>query len=463
MKSLPFRPPSPDASAQEIDPSRGSLRSVRKFSGLALGLFFLSVSISPTTAQTTPPTTTRHRKPTLPKTAPRPVLPTSRATQHNQAAPHAPPSFTFLNPLRGGYPYVQSVAFSDRGDRVIVGAAGKDGGVRSWSWWSGIEQEFASPYGDIVQVSFLQKESFFGAWRVYTPGDGLNGNQFTIHKIGQKDPILSGEYGTSFATFSHSAPQTALVGGWSKIAFFASGKTQGSLPNKAERPDTTAITLSSNGRYAAISQRNATKDIKKYHDEILWIDTFKKKILTTTIRPFSYPLERLALTNDGHLAIATRGYAEIWDLKREKRLLGIDQQGFPELLPLYSPDQKTFLLISQASIGQSWTYARTPSGFNFANPSNHKDTKIFFYDANTYKIQKIWTIQQCLFRTTYFRFGSIRGPEHNPERVAFSPDGRVIAIGCNGGVLFFDRSLNQQIKGIPWIVRRPLQQQPPKP
>ncbi len=458
MRSFASRPPN------DLPSSRTSVRSVRNVVWFALAVLCLS------TTQATAQTPSRKRT-TQPLTATqpsqatsRPILPTSRTAQHNQAAPHAPPTHTFLNPLRGGYPFVQSVAFSGRGDRVLVGAAGKDGGVRSWSWWSGIEQDFAEAYGDIVQVSFLENDRLFGAWRVYTPGDSLNGNHFTIHKIGENKPIIRSKYGVSFATFSHAVPQTALFGAWREFTFISGGRSQGTLPNEAKHPSVAAITLSSNGRYAAISQRDIASKLKKYQDNILLFDTHKKEQIRTIIRPFFYHLERMALTNDGrHLAITTRGHADIWDLKQGKRRFGIDHRGFPELLPLYSPDQKTFLLLSQASIGQSWTYARTPSGFKFANPSTHKDTHLFFYDAKTYKLQKTWKIQQCFFRTTYFRFGAMRGPEHNPERAAFSPNGRVLALGCNGGVLFYDIKNNKEIKSLPWFVRRPLNQQPPKP
>ncbi|MCB9640410.1 MAG: WD40 repeat domain-containing protein [Myxococcales bacterium] len=420
--------------------------SLRPTSSFWAGLFTTACLLSPSAIVHAQPNTT----------APQATVATSRPTSkpHSRPSTKAPPRHTFTNHHRGGYPFLQSVAFSSDGRRILAGAAGRYGGIRMWDWWSGIEYDMVKTYGDIVRVSFLQKDRKIGFFRVYTPGDSVNGDGFFIHDLGSPKASIWSTW-LDYAVFSPSTSQGTIFQKSGKLLFYNEKMLPTPLSKEIKKQGLTGIALAPKSRYAALVRNLYEKKNKgATASQITLVDLHKNKAIKTLRRQATHTARRMALTSDGErLVIGRYGKVEIWAPKQQKHIRDFDFPNDTEILPLFSPDEKTLIMVTQPSIGRSWSYAKTRSGFRFRNKHNSLDTKVFFYDARTLKQQKSWTLKKCFFRTTYYRFGSMRGAEHNPERAAFSPSGHILAVACSGGLQILNIRTNKRIKTIPWLVR----------
>lgn len=354
----------------------------------------------------------------------------------------------------------QSVAFSRDGRLVAAGFGGPatrripvraDGGmIVIWETATGDVVRTSREYGDIINLRFSHDGKAWLHSRVYTPGDSVDDNVSCITSISDGSLIRrwSG-HDSHVAASSPTGGQIAIAQGRDICRIF-----------DASRPDqppadarSLSVADSYTGRCLAFSPRGellvavhgVLEPIVRDDGKPARGRAIRTKGLTIfnatswTVRTSTVSDELLACTaldvSRAGRWIATghaRGIVRVWDGQTLQLSQQLNLDTETAVLPRFSPDGRTLAVLTQPANSPVWRYADTPSGFEFGRRQVGTTCELVLYDTAGYGVRRHFRFQDGTFRT----YHANRPQESlNPSRLAFSPDGRQILVGCNGVIL----------------------------
>lgn len=353
-----------------------------------------------------------------------------------------------------------SVAFSRDGRLVSAGFGGpatnripvqaNGGYVVIWEAETGKVVQSSGEYGDIINLQFTSDNKAWLHSRVYTPGDSVDDNVSCLMHIADGKVLRRWSTSNSFvAAVSPVGHQIAIAEGREICRIYDST----SPAQTAADPRGLSVADSYSGRCLAFSPDGATlvavhgvlEPIVKADGTIARGRAIRTKGLTVfdsanwTARQSSVSDELLGCTaldvsRDGRW-IATghaQGIVRVWDGRTLQKSHELNLHTDTAVLPRFAPDGLTLAVLTQPANSPVWRYADTPSGFEFGREQVGTACELVIYQTDGFAELRRFRFQDGTFRTYH-----ANGPREslNPARMAFSPDGKQILVGCNGVVL----------------------------
>lgn len=349
----------------------------------------------------------------------------------------------------------QAVAFSPDG-RLVAAAFGgptngrfplepRGGGVAIWETATGKQLRFIGEYGDIIRLEFSGDGLSLAYARVYTPGDSIQDDVVVVLDV-DSGKVRRRWRADTFATLP--APDRLVIpsGQEGCLALQLDDfQIKGRLLSKYRQPRCLAV--SSDGKLVAavhhvekpVLRKDGTVDPNVFVLRVKGLTLFNATTLDEMRQTQSEKLSScyaLAVAPGGK-QVATGhngGMVRIWDgaTLKESRQLTVDTAN--HVCPLFAPDGQKLAVLTQAASGSR--YANDEKGIVIDRRHAGPGCELCIYDTKTFAMTHRWQFEDGAFRTWYARFGkSMLHPEYNPGRLAFSPDGKHLLVGCNGAVL----------------------------
>lgn len=347
----------------------------------------------------------------------------------------------------------QAVAFSPDGKRVAAAFGGpsngrfplepRGGGVAVWDTATGKLLAWAGEYGDIIRLEFSPDGKSLLYGRVYTPGDSIDDDVVVVldPETGKSRKRWSGS-----ATFAVQPRGGLVLVGSGECQTFDLDKfqPQGRLPVPVR-----CLAASLDG--STLAAIHIVKEPLTRGGQVVpgvfsmipkGLGLFDLAGLKQKDRTEYDQLRScfgLALAPDGKLLATGHplGIVRVWDTAKLAEPRKLEVGGKSQALPRFSPDGKTLTVLTQPANATRWNYnPKDPSGFDLKRQQADAGCDLIFHDVATLQPVRRWRFEDGRFGTWYARSGnSDLYPEHNPARLAFSPDGKHVLVGCNGVVL----------------------------
>lgn len=352
-----------------------------------------------------------------------------------------------------------SVAFSADGSLVAAAFGGppnakfplqpRGGGVMVWEAESGRLVQSYGEYGDIIQLAFTHDDKAWLHSRMYTPGDSVDDNLSCLVDVVSGARLRRwNSRDTHVAAVSPTAGHLAVVDSRDICQVYAwTGSNVEDDPRPLAFEDAykaRCLAFSADGqRLVAVHGvlepivRSDGTVSKSRAIRVKGLAAFDVKTWTPSYRTTSDSLKHctaVAVARGGRL-IATghsEGVVMVWDTLAQTPPRRLDLQTTAAVLPRFSPDGRLLAVLTQPANSPTWKYSDTPSGFEFGRRQVDADCELVIFDCRDFARQRHFRFADGVFRT----YHANRPREAlNPARMAFSPDGKRLLIGCNGVVL----------------------------
>ncbi|QDU96754.1 WD40 repeat domain-containing protein [Lignipirellula cremea] len=350
----------------------------------------------------------------------------------------------------------QSVAFSLDGKRVAAGFGGAgtgrlpigatSGGVAVWEIETGKRLLWSPIYGDLIRLGFLHAGSVVFFSRVYTPGDSVDDNQISLVEV------LGGKQVQKWEGYACAASplrrQVVVQQGRGKLQALGGSHF---LPADAidivlkDGRDAECLAVTDDGKLLVavhavlepIIRPDGTvwpgsKRIVRKGLTVLDADTFRPvrtARIDTLVGATALAVSRQAkLIATGH----PQGVVRVFDGQTLEELHTLHGSEKSSAFPAFSPDGKELAVLSQPVNAIAWSYAPAPSGFAFTEQAADRLCELIIYETKTFT-----PVRQFEFADGAFRVWHAGGAKasRNPQRLAWSPDGKQLLVGANGVVL----------------------------
>ncbi|TWT38624.1 WD40 repeat domain-containing protein [Blastopirellula retiformator] len=365
----------------------------------------------------------------------------------------------------------QSVAFSPDGRLVAAGFGGpvvtrdkqrvKQGRIVVWEAATGKLVHQVEAYGDVVGLQFASDGRSCLVSRVYTPGDSVDDNVSRLIPIGDgEETRLSFGRMSYLATLSPTSGQFAIVKGRDIAQVFdslAADEMMGEVHELSivDSYSASALAFASDGKtFAAVHGRlepilrkDGTLALRARairNDVLTLFETTTWSVQDSVVNEELLDCTALAVSRDARW-IATGhpgGIARVWDGRTLQKKEEMNLQAETAVLPRFAPDGKRLALLTQPSGGLTWRRSQTPSGFTFERQWNQTPCELALYEAKEFQLQRTFRLEDAAFATYH---ANRPRASLNPARLAFSPDGNSILVGCNG-VTLLDAETGETIR-----------------
>jgi len=353
----------------------------------------------------------------------------------------------------------QSVAFSRDGRLVAAGFGGpatrripvqpNGGNIVVWEAETGKVVKTTGEYGDIINLQFTQDSQAWLHSRVYTPGDSVDDNVTRLTGILDGDDGAMARrwfgHGSHVAVASPVNGQVAIVEGRDICRIYDSA-----IPDQpSEEARSLSVADSYSGQCLAFSPDGAIliavhgvlEQIVRDDGTIAPGRAIRTKGLTVfnsaswTVRSSIVSDKLLGcsavdVSRDGRW-IATghaEGIARVWEGQTLKLSHELNLHTDTAVLPRFSLDGRTLAVLTQPV----WRDAKTPGGLEIGRQQAATPCELVLHDTDGFGLQRRFRFEDGAFRTYH---ANRQKESLNPARLAFSPDGRQILVGCNGVVL----------------------------
>ncbi len=352
----------------------------------------------------------------------------------------------------------ESVAFSPDGVLVAAGFGGAssgrfplkptDGGVAVWETATGKRILLAGEYGDIVRLEFSNDGKSLHYGRVYTPGDSVDFDAVVLLDVAGGKVLKQWDRGYVGAA-SPTASRVVVAQG--------TGICHAYDLNRLDAEEDAREVIMENARHAQCLAFSPDGTVFAAVHEVL--EPFVRSDGTINPTARAIRLKGLAVFDAATLAVRQTtlndelptctalsvspggtllatghkdGVVRVWGGAplAEKRKLDVASASYA--CPVFSPDGKLLAVLTQPANSPTWRYAPTPSGFEYGRQQQGTTCELVFYDTQTFQPVRRWHFEDGTFRTWH---ANGHRASLNPRRLAFSPDGKHVLIGCDGVLL----------------------------
>ncbi len=346
----------------------------------------------------------------------------------------------------------EAVAFSPDGRLVAAafGGAPSDplttklpaaSGVLIWETESGKLLSTHGEYGDILKLRFSHDGKSLVYSRIYTPGDSVDDDVVVALDVTTGKTLTRFRNDSVFGVAMNN--QVFVQRGQHCESFNLRGAN-----NKGRKVHTDDfafehLSMSADGSRFAAAQRigepivrdDGTPSLAKRSmlKGLGLFDTNNHQAIVEVQSDELNSCTALRLSPDGKRLITVhKNLVRFWDTSslKEIQVLRVPFNGY--VCPAFSPDGKQLALLTQQVLSATWKYTNTATGLATKLESIGDRTELWMYDIETAKVDRRWTFENGAFPTWHWGTNVL---DHDPRRVAFSPDGRYLLVGCNDVVL----------------------------
>jgi len=366
----------------------------------------------------------------------------------------------------------QSVAVSPDGSLVAAAYGGAsngrfplkptDGGIAVWKTDTGERVQFIGEYGDIVSLAFTADNKSLLYGRIYTPGDSVDDNVIVLADVDSgkllqrwwrqgRDYVCDASPTTDLLLLENGTNICQLL----SITDVRAGKLEGTLLKFDDSYSSRCLAFAPDGEFfaavhgilePAFDGDGAVKpNVKLIRNKGLTLFSADKSATLKRIVSDDL-LDCTAVTvSPAGKWIATghkQGVVRIWNGKDQTPTYKLSLPTEAYVRPVFSPDGSQLAVLTQAAASRTWKYAETPSGFEFGERQDGATCEVIFYETESFKPVRHWRFPDGVFRIWHANrpLASL-----NPQRIAFSPDGKQLLIGA-GGVTLLDIETGKTVR-----------------
>jgi len=367
-------------------------------------------------------------------------------------------------------PNAQSVAFSPDGTLVAAGVGGGLGGeagrrlegrVHVWEAASGRLVRTLDSLGDVVSLAFTHDGGGIARGTVYTPGDSVDADAVQGHSIATGEPLGRPFDGAVFALSPTRAAALVPFGPGICGIFERLARTDGKNADELRRhvsiPNHGAARLlafsGDGGTFASVHvvetpliARNGVERGRRLRLEGLAVgDTATFLPRRWIVSEKLHDCSALAVARDGRrLATGHRdGTVRVWSAEPLAELRSWRGGDGVAVRPVFSPADDALAVITQPTESLRWRRDRAaPGGFAFETVADGEECGIAIHDGAALDVTGRFRLPDGRFRIIHADRPAIA---FNPQRLAFSPDGRQLLVGASGMTLV-DRTTGRVIR-----------------
>lgn len=338
------------------------------------------------------------------------------------------------------------VAISPDGQLVAAGFGGayakkpedRLGGIVIWDAATGERRHLIREIGDIVRLAFTRDGKWLCYARIFMAGDSVDLDVVTAINVANGEVKFVQDRSGQFAIAA--AADRIVAGTYGAELFDATDfrllRKMKPPPSGTRRQLTRCYALSPNGRWLLEDRGNLTLFDTESGDEVRTSANMQEPI------PYCYAA---TFSPDGRtLATGGRdGLVRLYDVENLTEIGRLNCGGEINVYPLFSPDGRALAIGTQPAKSFRWTRNRnSPRGYDVETYQIGEECQLVFFDTQTRHQTARWRFPDGVFQTYNAHSSSTKTgrpdgayPEYNPQRFAYSADGKQLLVGCSGVTL----------------------------